>query len=176
MSIAPLRFTFGLLLLAASSLQAAAGAAKATAELKDTSGKSVGTVEILETPAGALFKIKVSGLPPGPHAIHVHEAGVCEGDFSSAGGIYNPVGAEHGFLHENGPMAGDLPNLFVPAGGALEADMLNTFVVLSKDAEETIFSDDGASIVVFEKADDYQTDPEGDAGNRIACGVIAPAK
>lgn len=176
MLIADLRFVLAVALLATNGLPAAAGSVQGKAELKDTSGKSVGTVDILETPAGALFKIKASGLPPGPHAIHVHEAGVCEGDFASAGGIYNPVGAEHGFLHENGPMAGDLPNLYVPDSGSIEADMLNTFIVLSKDAEETIFSDDGASIVVFEKGDDYQTDPDGDAGSRIACGVISPAK
>ncbi len=125
---------------------------------------------------GALLRIKVSGLTPGEHGIHIHETGKCEGDFSSAGGIYNPIGSSHGYLSDEGPMAGDLPNLIVPESGSVEVEMLNANVVLSKDADEHLLDDDGASIVVFEKADDYLTEPEGDAGARIACGVLEAQK
>jgi superoxide dismutase, Cu-Zn family len=149
---------------------------KATGEIKDRDGKSLGTAEIVATSAGALIKLKLTGLPAGPHAIHFHETGTCEGDLSSAGAIYNPLGASHGFLSEEGPMAGDLTNIHADATGQVEAELLSPFVNLSKDAEESIFDADGTSLVIFEKADDHQTDPEGNSGARIACGAITLAK
>jgi Cu-Zn family superoxide dismutase len=158
------------------SRPAMAGGEKATAEIKDRDGKSLGTAEIVGTAAGALVKVKLKGLAPGPHGFHFHEAGKCEGDFASAGGIYNPLGAVHGFLNEEGPMVGDLTNLFVDSSGSVEVELLSPFVTLSKEAEESIFDADGTSLVIFEKADDYTAEPEGGASARIACGAIAMAK
>lgn len=149
---------------------------KATSEVKGRDGKSLGTAEIQATPAGALIKLKLTGLPPGPHAIHVHETGTCEGDFSSAGAIYNPLGAAHGFLNEEGPMAGDLPNVFAAASGELEAELLSPHLPLTKDGDDSVFDADSAALVIFEKGDDHETDPEGSAGARIACGTISLAK
>lgn len=146
--------------------------ATATALLKLANGSDAGTIKLTETPAGVLLKFDLKGLPPGPHALHVHETGKCDADFSSAGGIYNPLGAKHGFLNDEGPMAGDLPNVVAAADGTAAAEVLTTFFNLNKDAEDTLFDADGSSLVVFEKADDYQSDPEGGAGTRIACGVL----
>lgn len=150
--------------------------AKGSSDLKSADGKDLGSIKLIETTAGVLLRIKLKGLPPGVHGFQIHETGKCEGDFSSAGSIYNPLGAKHGYLNDEGPTVGDLPNIFVGAEGEVEADMLSPFVTLSKDAEETIFDQDGTSFIVFDKADDYVSDPEGNAGSRIACGVIVPGK
>lgn len=144
----------------------------AVAKLKLVNGQDAGTITLMEATAGVLMKYDLQGLPPGPHAVHVHESGTCEGDFSSAGGIYNPLGAKHGFLHDEGPMAGDLPNIHVAADGKASGEILSPFLTLSKEAEETLFDADGSSLVVFEKQDDYVGEPEGSAGQRVACGTI----
>ena len=163
--------------LLGASLSPAHGANEAAkAELKDSTGKSIGSVEITSVRGGALLRIKASGLTPGDHGVHIHETGKCEGDFSSAGGIYNPIGSSHGYLSDEGPMAGDLPNLIVPQSGEVEVEFINAYIVLSKDADENLLDEDGASLVVFEKADDHLSDPEGDAGARIACGVLEQQK
>lgn len=153
-----------------------ARAAAASAEMKSRDGKSLGVIRLTETAAGLLISVRLKGLPPGPHGFHVHEVGKCDGDFASAGAIYNPLGAKHGFLNEDGPMAGDLPNLFVPANGDIEVEMLSHFLTLSKQADETLLDADGAAFILREKPDDYRTDPDGNTGARLACGVIAPAK
>ncbi len=155
---------------------ALAAGAKGSSELKSTDGTDTGSIKLVETTAGVLLKIKLKGLPPGVHGLQIHETGKCEGDFSSAGGIYNPLGAKHGYLNDEGPMVGDLPNIFVGPEGEVEADVLSPFVTLSKDAEESIFDKDGTTFIVLEKADDYVSDPEGNAGTRVACGVILPSK
>ena len=90
----------------------------ATAVLKFANGSDAGTIKLTEAPAGVLLKFDLKGLTPGPHALHVHEAGKCEADFSSAGNIYNPLGAKHGFSNDEGPMAGDLPNVVAAAEDA----------------------------------------------------------
>lgn len=139
-------------------------------------GRDLGQIRMIETTAGVLLLVKLKGLPPGPHGFHAHDRGTCSGDFSSAGAIYNPVGAKHGYLNDEGPMAGDLPNLIVGANGEVDVELISPFVNLSKDAEETIFDSDGTSLVIFANGDDYVSEPEGNAGQRIACGVIAPPK
>ncbi len=119
MAVAAAALVFGL-----AQGPASAAGDKATGEIKDRDGKSLGTVEIVATSAGALIKLKLTGLPAGPHAIHFHETGTCEGDLSSAGAIYNPLGATHGLLSEEGPMAGDLTNIHADASGQVEAELL----------------------------------------------------
>jgi superoxide dismutase, Cu-Zn family len=145
----------------------------AKATLKGADGADMGTVTLTEAAAGGvLLSAELTGLPPGPHGFHIHETGTCEPPFESAGGHYNPTGAEHGFLAVGGPHAGDMPNIHVPDSGALTVDVLNTLVSLEEGAPETLFDDDGSAILVHADADDYQGQPSGHAGDRIACGVI----
>jgi Cu-Zn family superoxide dismutase len=162
----------GLIAYLLQSSAAGAVGEVAVAKLKTVDGKEAGTISLMEATAGVLIKYDLAGLPPGPHAIHVHESSSCDKDFSSAGAIYNPLGAKHGFLHDEGPMAGDLPNIHVAADGKASGEFLSPFLTLSKEAEETLFDADGSSLVLFEKPDDYESDPEGGGGVRIACGAI----
>ena len=148
----------------------------AIAAVKLGDGSDAGSVTFTEGTAGILLKFELKGLPPGPHAVHIHESGKCEADFSSTGGIYNPLGAKHGFLHDEGPMAGDLPNIFAGPDGSVMAEVLSPFLTLSKEAEESLFDNDGAAIVIQEKADDYETDSDGAAGASIACGTLSIKK
>lgn len=160
---------------ACALLMGAAGpslaAETATATLQDPDRNDVGTVEFQETPHGVLLKIRIDGLPEGIHAFHIHETGVCEPPFKSAGGHYNPAGVTHGMLSEDGMHAGDLPNIHV-ADGPLTLEVLAGEVTLAEAAENTLFDEDGSAIVIHQGPDDYQTDPAGAAGERIACGVI----
>jgi Cu-Zn family superoxide dismutase len=158
----------------ASGTKVWAAGQTATAVLKFANGSDAGTIKVTEATAVVLLKLDLKGLKPGPHALHALDVGKCEGDFSSAGSIYNPLGAKHGFLNEEGPMAGDLPNVVAAADGTAAAEILSPFLNLSKDAEDTLFDADGSALVIYENADDYQTEAEGGAGARIACGVLKP--
>jgi Cu-Zn family superoxide dismutase len=144
----------------------------ATATLKFADGSNAGTIKLTESAAGGLLKLDLKGLSPGGHGLHVHEVGKCEGDFSSAGAINNPLGAKHGFLNEEGPMAGDLPNVVAAADGTASGEIVSPFLHLSKDSEDTVLDEDGSAFILFEKADDHLTEPEGGAGTRVACGVL----
>ena len=149
---------------------------RAQADLKSADGRDVGMVKMIETTAGVLLRIKLKGMTPGPHGLHIHDTGKCEGDFASAGPIYNPLGAKHGYLNDEGPMVGDLPNIFVGPAGDVEVELVSPFVTLNREAEQTIFDADGTAVIVFEKADDYLSETDGNAGGRVACGTIVPAK
>ena len=148
-------------------------AEKASAVLKDATGKEVGTATFTATPSGALLDLNLTAVPPGVHALHIHAVGKCEPpDFKSAGPHFNPDQTKHGIMSPEGPHAGDLPNIHVPADGKLEVEFLDAVVTLSQ--ESALLDADGSSIVIHAGADDYQTDPAGNAGDRIACGVITP--
>ena len=149
---------------------------KAFADMRTRDGRDLGRVRLHETTSGLLLRIKLKGLTPGVHGFHIHDVGKCEGDFESAGGIFNPLGAKHGYLNDEGPMVGDLPNLIVPPSGEIEVEFMSPFATLSKDAEDTLVDNNGSAIVLFEQADDYHTDPNGNSGPRIACGVITSVK
>ena len=154
---------------AAASFQTAGAADRAMAKLADPAGKSLGEVALSQTPHGTLLHARLSGLPAGPHAFHVHAVGKCEPPFKSAGGHFNPGGKKHGILAGAGLHVGDMPNIHVPASGSLEIQVLNTRLKL----DSSLFDADGAAIVLHAGADDYKSDPAGAAGGRIACGVIA---
>lgn len=145
--------------------------AQATAALVDRDGEPVGDVVLRKMPRGTLLEVRLDGLPPGVCGFHVHETGLCEAPFDSAGGHFNPEGVEHGFAAEGGQHAGDMPNIHMPESGALELEIFNGFLVL----DDRLLDDDGAAIVIHDGADDYASQPAGAAGERIACGVIEPS-
>jgi superoxide dismutase, Cu-Zn family len=142
---------------------------KATAVLMDPDGNEVGTVTLFEAPSGVLLDVDLTAVLPGDHAFHIHAVGQCETpDFKSAGGHFNPEEDKHGLLNKAGPHAGDMPNIHVPETGKLRIEILNQRI----DLNDGLLDDDGSAIVIHEGPDDYITDPAGDAGPRIACGVI----
>jgi len=114
----------------------------------------------------------VKGLPAGEHAFHIHAVGKCEPPFDSAGGHFNPAQHKHGIMAGEGH-AGDMPNLFVPASGELTVEILNTNVTLAKGKPNSLFDADGSAVVIHAGPDDYKSDPAGNAGGRIACGVVS---
>lgn len=140
----------------------------AKAELHDADDQIVGEVLLHDTPHGTLIRASLRDMPPGTHAFHIHAVGECEPPFTSAGGHYNPDGKAHGIMSPEGLHAGDMPNIHVPDSGELEIEILNTRVRV----EELLEQEEGTALVIHEGADDYETDPAGDAGPRIACGVI----
>jgi Cu-Zn family superoxide dismutase len=167
--------TMAVALLAMSvALAAPATAAdKATAELKDAKGDVVGKAELTATPAGVLISLDLATVPGGEHAFHIHAVGKCEPpDFKSAGPHYNPDETKHGLMNAEGPHAGDMPNLHVPRDGKLQVEVLNRMVTLNEKA--ALLDQDGSALVIHAGADDYLTDPAGNAGDRIACGVVTP--
>lgn len=143
----------------------------ATAELKNTEGKQVGEVKFEQVAKGVILHVRLWGIPEGEHAIHIHERGQCEAPFKSAGGHYNPLHHQHGIENVKGMHAGDFPNLKVPKSGEFQTDLFTNSVTVTK-GKLTLFDGDGSSVVIHAGADDYMTDPAGNAGDRIACGVI----
>ena len=152
----------------AAAAPATAAPAPLTVKMIDAKSKSIGTATLTQTPHGVLISVNLHGMKPGVHAIHLHETGKCEPPFKTAGGHFNPAHKQHGFLQAEGAHGGDLPNLDVPADGKVKAEFIAPDVTI----EGSLLDADGAALVVHAKADDYKTQPAGDAGDRVACGVI----
>jgi Cu-Zn family superoxide dismutase len=159
---------------ASVDLASAQMAELANAQLKDGSGKAVGDADLSQAQNGVLIKLQLKGVSPGEHAFHIHAVGKCDPPFESAGPHFNPGGHKHGMLSGPGH-AGDLPNLHVPQSGELTVEILAAAVTLEKGKPNSLFDNDGSSLVVHAGADDYKSDPSGNAGGRIACGVIQPS-
>ena len=163
-------------LVAASLAYAQAPAATASATINDAMGKAIGTATLRETASGVLMKVDFTAAPAGTHALHVHTTGKCDAPmFMTAGGHFAPGMTKHGLLAAGGPHAGDLPNIFVPADGKLSVEILESNVTLAA-GPRSLLDADGSAIVLHAMADDYVTDPAGNAGGRIACGVIAASR
>lgn len=150
---------------------AAAPGDVASAAMTDAEGNEVGTVGLSELHHGTMVVAKLTGLPEGAHAFHVHTTGLCEPPFTSAGGHYNPTDAKHGLNAEEGAHAGDMPNIFIPASGELTIEVFAAGLAI----DDQLLDDDGAALVIHAGPDDYRSDPAGNAGDRIACGVIKGA-
>lgn len=146
-------------------------------DLKNKEGKRIGFAELSESEEGVNIYIEAWDLPPGEHGFHIHEEGICEEpSFESAGGHFNPTDKKHGFDHPEGPHAGDLPNLKVSEDGTVAETFLASKVTLEKNKDHSLLKDRGTSLVIHEDPDDYISQPAGDAGDRIACGVIRDQK
>lgn len=146
----------------------------ARAELADASGAPRGTATISETGTGIRVAIDARNLPPGVHAAHLHTTGACvPPDFASAGGHWNPLGREHGRENPRGQHMGDMPNLIVGQDGTGVLEITIDGARLA-GGDAALLDEDGAAVVIHATADDYRSDPAGNAGARIACGVVAP--
>lgn len=149
-----------------------ARAAEAGAELRSESGQVIGTATFTEDGGRVRLTVEATGLAPGPHGIHVHAVGKCDSPgFTSAGGHHNPLGKKHGLAAADGAHAGDLPNLEADQAGQARYETRTDLLTLG-DGPTSVFDADGSAVVIHAKADDQRTDPTGDSGGRVACGVI----
>lgn len=164
----------GLALLGMTAGVAAAdGATRAEARIIDGAGQTIGWAQLTEDGAGQLhLNVKVAGLTTGRHGVHLHAIGQCVGPtFASAGGHHNPLGAEHGLDNPDGAHAGDLPNLVVNVAERGHLDAISHHATLSS-GPVSLLDADGSAIVIHASEDDQVTDPTGNSGARVACGVI----
>ncbi|RDW20965.1 superoxide dismutase [Oceanobacillus chungangensis] len=141
----------------------------------NASGDMVGTAKLNEQPDGVKIKVKIKGLEPGFHGIHVHEFPKCKGpDFSNAGNHLNPEGKEHGLMRTDGAHLGDLPNVEADGSGAVDAELMLAGATM-KEGNKSILRGEGTSLIVTEKQDDGVSQPSGNSGARIICGKITAA-
>ena len=165
--------TFGALTL--SNL--AFAAESTTLEMKNAKGESLGTVRLNTVNAdgtgGVRFTLNLHGLPPGEHALHVHQNAKCDPPgFTTAGPHFNPDHKQHGMKNPMGPHAGDMDNFVVSEDGIAQVEVIDPNVDMGSDSH-SVFSNSGTALVIHAKSDDLKTDPSGNSGDRIACGVIA---
>lgn len=147
------------------------------ADVLDASGKSIGMAMLQDTPNGVLITTDIKGLPAGEHGFHFHEKGTCDAaqKFTTAGAHFAAGSKQHGLMVAGGHHGGDMPNAIVGTNGMLKTAVLNTGVTLSP-GPKSLFDADGSALVIHAKPDDYKSQPSGDAGDRIACAVVAAPK
>lgn len=154
------------------SCQSGYSEANRSVEMYNASGDMVGTAKLSEQDGGVQVTLSLEGLEPGFHGVHVHEFPKCEGpDFTSAGNHFNPDGKEHGLMHPEGSHLGDLPNVEADGSGIVEAELMLAEATL-KDGKKSILRGEGTSLIVHDGQDDGVSQPGGESGNRILCGVI----
>ena len=162
-------------LLAGCAGMQTAGDTAATVDLRNASGASVGTANLTQVGNVVRIVLDAKGLTPGLHAVHIHDVGKCDPpDFNSAGGHFNPTSKQHGALNPQGSHAGDLPNLNVGADGNGRLETATEQVTLGSGTA-SVWDADGSTLVVHSAPDDFKTDPTGNSGARVACGVITKA-
>lgn len=142
-------------------------------QIINSEGQKMGTAQLNQQGDKVVIHLEAENLPPGKHGIHFHNAGKCDTpDFTTAESHFNPHSKQHGFNNPKGFHDGDLPNIEVGADGKAQADIVSENVTLVQGKPNSLLKADGTSLVIHEKEDDYVTDPAGNSGNRIACGVI----
>jgi Cu-Zn family superoxide dismutase len=152
---------------------AAADSSTIKTTIINTKGSKIGTAVLSTVAEGVKIHLEATKLSPGMHGFHIHEFGLCDKpDFVTAGMHLNPFHKQHGFENPQGYHAGDLPNIQVGADGKVNVDLITKAITLEKGQPNSLIKDQGVSLIIHEKSDDYMTDPTGNSGARIACGVI----
>jgi superoxide dismutase, Cu-Zn family len=160
----------------AASAGSPEAAAPASAELRDRDGRSRARANVEQAGDSLRVRVEATGLAPGAYGVHIHAVGRCDApDFTTAGPHWNPTGAKHGKDNPQGMHKGDLPNLLVGSDGRGSFEYSVTNAAIGGRGPNVLFDGDGASVVVHASADDFRTDPSGNSGGRIACGVLDQA-
>lgn len=176
MSLAAGAAVFAATFIAGAAITAGAfaqgpGQPQAQAAMSDAQGKALGTITLTQFPQGLLVHAELDGLKPGWHAVHIHENGTCSPSFAAAGGHFNPHGGQHG-IDAAPTHAGDLPNFWVDESGKGGFEAVTVSVTLG-EGQASLFKPGGTAFIVHAQQDDYASEPAGNSGDRVACGVVS---